>query len=630
MFRLFNNIIIGLLACGIGWGNSCVSTQAGNWSSASSWASCGGVVPGNGDNATITHAITVDVNTTVGTSAAASYPSVYAVKVSSPGSLTVAAALTVRGDVQLSNAGMIFNAGSGLTWDASTASSPSTTNYVLYVGISNGQTSARVTANGTSGSHVTITSNASGGNGSFGIGGGTAMDCGNFTMTYTDISRCGTVSIDCLQFANITAALTQSIDHMTFSSSGRVNAVYTFPAVSTISITNSIWSGSLSTPLRFAAANPSSGTRSLIGDSFDAQVVIPSDGLTITDTYFGASYSLISSAHSWLSFTRNFMRLTAAGASQVSATQLAGDISNSYALADNQNGNPHFLTPIITPFIGDGVIFEYTGTFLVDGGDGFINEATGTAGTDVATIQNCIVLAAPDGNMSSNLANFGGAWATSLYHNTMFLGTEGGSAIGDATASSGQYPNYQSNLGWVGNGFSGGALGPYHFYSAHNSGNPAMDVLNAATGGGLHHNAGWNILTGYAASTQWIGTAGKGYNTNTSVAPGANDVDLGTGGTGPNFVDSTRTLATWAVTRGSVAGTYLGRIADALTYLSANPYLTASSLWPYIRAGFRPLNAALNGTAADGGTIGAVPFSTGTGGSSTFGPVTQVGPVTKF
>lgn len=42
------------------------SSQAGNWSSSSTWG--GSAAPGNGDQAVIAHAVTVDTNTTVGTS----------------------------------------------------------------------------------------------------------------------------------------------------------------------------------------------------------------------------------------------------------------------------------------------------------------------------------------------------------------------------------------------------------------------------------------------------------------------------------------------------------------------------------------------------------------------------------
>jgi hypothetical protein len=49
-------------------------------------------------------------------------------------------------------------------------------------------------------------------------------------------------------------------------------------------------------------------------------------------------------------------------------------------------------------------------------------------------------------------------------------------------------------------------------------------------------------------------------------------------------------------------------VADALTYLKADPTLTYTSLIPYVRAGFAPRNPALHGTAHDGGDIGAVAF----------------------
>ena len=70
------------------------SAQAGNWSDTATWV--GGVVPGDGDTAVVNHAVTVDVNTTVGASDAAG---TVAITVKTGKSLTINADLRCRGNL---------------------------------------------------------------------------------------------------------------------------------------------------------------------------------------------------------------------------------------------------------------------------------------------------------------------------------------------------------------------------------------------------------------------------------------------------------------------------------------------------------------------------------------------------
>ena len=81
--------------------------------------------------------------------------------------------------------------------------------------------------------------------------------------------------------------------------------------------------------------------------------------------------------------------------------------------------------------------------------------------------------------------------------------------------------------------------------------------------------------------------------------------------TGPDFVDPTRNVAEWAVSKGAIGSgaTLRQNIDAALVLLAADPYLIGSELIPWVRAGFAPQNPALDGTAHDAGTIGAVPYA---------------------
>lgn len=133
---------------------ACVSQAAGNWSNAATWTSCSGCtggVPSNGCTATVNYAVTVDVNTTVGTSPAAGNT---ALSVSSGASLTIASGVTlvVRGDFAVDNAAITIRDDSVLEFDPSASASPSTTAYRFLLGNSYNNSTVFQSAN-TSAAH---------------------------------------------------------------------------------------------------------------------------------------------------------------------------------------------------------------------------------------------------------------------------------------------------------------------------------------------------------------------------------------------------------------------------------------------------------------------------------------------
>jgi hypothetical protein len=110
-----------------------------------------------------------------------------------------------------------------------------------------------------------------------------------------------------------------------------------------------------------------------------------------------------------------------------------------------------------------------------------------------------------------------------------------------------------------------------------------------------NNNCGFNLLTG---------SNGKGYDLLefSSGTPGANDV-----ATNPNFVDAARRLSKWDTSLGG-AGTTANALAQLRKRNDTSGYNTAytiNALLTYVRAGFRPTNVALKGTAHDGGDIGS-------------------------
>ena len=163
-------------------------------------------IPGNGNTVVIpdTYTLTVNQNWTIGASGANNTAA--AIQTNATGLVEVAsgATLRARGDVLSNNtvAGatnfLVLDAGSTFIFDASQASSPTTTRY--RIGDAPAQSFRSFSANGTSGSHVTVTSDLTNGAlpGQFrfaNVGAAQIYYGGNiFNAVYTDFSHIGDAS----------------------------------------------------------------------------------------------------------------------------------------------------------------------------------------------------------------------------------------------------------------------------------------------------------------------------------------------------------------------------------------------------------------------------------------------------
>lgn len=128
---------------------------------------------------------------------------------------------------------------------------------------------------------------------------------------------------------------------------------------------------------------------------------------------------------------------------------------------------------------------------------------------------------------------------------------------------------------------------------------------DGAAAANIHHNGKYQLSAG------GIGVAGYGDKATGGVfvAMFSTTVGLGSGDvTGnPNFVDDTRSIATWAVARGySVSGTYSGRVTDAYAAIAVAPRTRIPDLITWCRAGFAPTNTAFRATGSGGVDIGAM------------------------
>jgi hypothetical protein len=561
------------------------SKATGNWSSGgqTTWNQVG--VPGNGDTVIIGtgHAITVNVNTTVGHSPGAS-DATAAVLVNTTGTLTVAAGIvfTVRGDLKLNDTTLTLAAGSVLEFDASAAGTPSTARYVLQIGTGSGQTNVNCLVNGTSGSRCTIRSNAGGANARV-IDGGFSRG-GQITATFCDFTRLGDSANsgwafwgDTLATFSWTSCVADACGPIVLSTGLRHDATFILDSVT---FKNSVGTKCASIGVIDALTT---GARQITGTVFDKTIdTLCQTDFTITNTVFYDGFQAVSGVPTL--FSGNLLRISAQPTLSV-----PGSLAACYVLMDHSTANPHGIGPNQNvDYVIDGCAFEYTGT---DGtGDCILPGEPGSAHT--TTVTHCLALPNAGGNNSGTLVTLGGNanLTVSITHNTYFTGIQG-VAVGETYAGrAGLLSAFKNNLAW-----DTSARG-YKLYDSP-SDNEVNDLVAAAN---CDYNGGWNLLAG---------NNGKGYNDQefSSGNPGDHDVSGD-----PQFVDATRNIAKWDLSLGGA-----GTVANALTELRKrndaagyNASYTIAALLTYVRAGFAPQSssyqAADDNVSPSFGWIGAV------------------------
>lgn len=559
------------------------SAAAGNHNVGGSWV--GGVVPGIGDRVILNHHITVVGNWTVGELLAGSDATLAIYLDLAAGQLTVnpGVTLTSRGKIGWSGNGpspITVGAGGGIEVEVPAADYYDIRAYGTLI------------FNGTTGARCFFRSKAGGGR--FGLSGLSFLPW-HLDWNFVDCDRIGdaaNLAINCAAFAQ------QNIFKILDCNINDCGAVYhdNQNGATVIQVERNIFTNSnhaTRSVIIGGGTAKTTGDYRVVGNSFDKKAYLGScTGFLIRGNYHHEGPELVgpNTGFAGATFQGNLLRKS----SFYEYNWYFENTKDVYWLEDHATANPHPLSANagIDQTI-DGVIFEYSGT---DGQGDCITQAP-TSG-HVLNIINCIVLPNADGVERIGTLNSHGAFpgaVVNIRHNTFPAGSEPGIAVGEATGGldeAGQIGEYRSNICFsVTGGVNRHAI---------------RDVADAITNILAPANATHNCHgPGIAA-----GRSGKGYDYDvTGGAPGANDLPLGTD---PEFVDKTRRLAKWDLSLGGA-----GTTAAALARLQADPSLIESSLIPYVREGFRPTNALLDGAAHDGGTIGAVAF----GGAPSYGPM---------
>lgn len=275
---------------------------------------------------------------------------------------------------------------------------------------------------------------------------------------------------------------------------------------------------------------------------------------------------------------------------------MSGYIRDVYLLNDftgGTEGNPHFVSSTGTNLTMDGCIWDYIGAHASDIGDAIDN------GTVQVVVRNSIVLPSTDTTPASS----GAFWQFSasngkvtLEHNTIFCSNTILSGLQTAHTTSpglaGQVPSVKSNIFWT----TGSGV------SAMRCDYPATVANDFITPAGILNNDFYGVATFADNTVNSVGSQSiRGMSgLKFSTAP-ASQLDAN-----PQFVDSSRNFLKWARSARGKTGTN-AQVRDlVLADIKADRTLPRLSLIPYVRDGYSPTNASLDGTAHDGNDVGAV------------------------
>lgn len=583
-----------LVMVGCMYGAACASNAAGNWSDAGTWTTCGGGVPGNGDTATITHAVVVTANAIIGTSDVAG---TVALTITSPGTLTVNSGITFtfRGDILQNNGSINMQAGSTLNHDSSLAVSPSTTSYVIRPNnfYQTGNQFNAGDGTGVNTSRVTVRSEnaSSAANGRFSLNG----FLGYTTNIYrTDFVRFGDASNRGALCSNATSAnLVCRMEDVTFTDSGGVSVGN--PATNTNNVIISF------RKIRFSGTVPAScgdwvitnaiGTGT--GNTRELYDIFCDKNLTGgTSSFREVTISYTVS----LGFLVGLSRHTAydyniAYSTVDTVMNLQGTASNSYFYS-NSGTNPkvfQFQTSSTDNFLVDSCIAQSSSSATE--GDMFIQSNTGNSARTF-TVQNTLILPRtgdfePSGTLLTNTITTSAP--SYLYNNTWVIGS--GSNHGVQYNETGQAPvglvsAYRSNIGWA----ASVVAGENHFNPLACCAILDNTLLPENTTNNTMYNGSLTSRVGKTSDNTY-------YDVPTTVTvPGANDLNEN-----PNFPGIGRNLESFGLLYfgSGVAGTIL-------TSIGTDPVRYIPLLLDYLRTGFMPQNPRIWISGYNGTYGGAV------------------------
>lgn len=520
------------------------STQAGNWSNSATWG--GGGVPGDGDTATVAHAVAVDTNTTVGTSP--NDTTTFVVVVNSSGALTIntGVTLTCKGNLQVApssvTAGVTINGSGKLLFDGSAVSS--TRFYLLSC-----STNGRLNLAGTDANNRATVDAASGG-GCWQLG---RVSVSLASSNWGLLNRCGDASNSGFTGAN-TAGSGQTIDvqNTLFTNCGYIRFAANH-ATATVLLQDVEFQDSVGTANQLIGfANADMTCNRCVFDKGKNLTVFVAEAWLATNNYFGGKLQNVSPSKGWKTGSgNNFL-----GHPSGNGLAWRGSMEDAYYFhysADNENYIVQSFVATDAGNVVKGIILDY-GDTSASQPDGLVVSSLTTgltydfseiiklpdsAGESSGAVCNCLSTAAVAGTYTFNHNTY--VTQGGVTQNGFYIGETGGSNVPGLISS------FKSNLAWTPSGKTQGWK-----YKRHGSGT-TQDHVAAAD---ADYNWGWNLTAG---------TDGNGYEGD-GVTPlfstGTPDTNGGNGD--PQFVDTSRNLVRFDID-------YLGNSA-ATAWADATSY----------------------------------------------------------
>lgn len=579
-------------ACTLNVASVALSASAGHWTG--SGCTGGSFIPGNGDTVSIPNGdkLTVNQNWTIGASGASNTTA--AIETNNSGLVEVAAGATLRarGDVHTNNSNysqanmLILDAGSSFVFDASQASSPTTTRYRIGGDLS--ATFRGVASNGTSASHVTVTSDLT--NGAlpgqfrFGVVGAASSGFGGivFSATYTDFSYVGDATTygeafswggyNCSGSCSPTLGILYILRHDTFDHCGpNVSSGKAYGGISgdaSILIDSNVFTNSLGgvnfsldaeTP---AGANYRTVSNNVLDLKWDGRSAGLQSGVAFTGNYFGDGTSALNS--SGVTFADNFMHRLAYEFNDI--VYFANAVTGTYFFYDfSPQDNPHVMSTGISGGVGvgganitnSGIIFEEVEDYTADSGEVLYADNPCSPNCTVV-YKNSILLPTRTGASSAELSS--GTYtepdltiALSYLHNT-WVGSNPFFGMLDTNengAQPGPFSAMESNLAWAN---SGGYL-KTSVMGNNVSANLLLDSVTTADYNGADSHL---VLTDPSCTN--CTNQGRGYAGKWSATPGAHDVTAN-----PYFADYLRNTPLWDTK-------YLGHTAAQGAWVTSHGY----------------------------------------------------------
>ena len=545
-----------------------LSASSGHWT--------GGcpTIPGNGDTVTIAEGVTLNVNQnwTIGASGANNTtPAIYD-GVTGLVKVNAGVALTLRGDFLWTrgspyyNSGLTMDAGSALVFDASQASSPTTTRY--RIGDNESIYGSRwLAANGTSASHVAITSvNTNGAlNGQFrsglnAVGAAAGYGGCDLQVAYADFSNIGDMATYGEAFAPreySTESGTCTVTNSTFNNVGPwLNANLDFSSNETVNIGNNVWTNSpcaSATYGCFPVTNeaPSAGSYLFQNNVFDFCIGLEYNqyAMDFSGSYLGNG-SCQGGIGSSIALSNLFVHQSGDVGTNPFVTYSTA-LNGGYFLLDRIQDNPHWTQG------GNGAGSTVTG-WIYDEPDNVTTDSGeidnyGCSGTCSVVMQNSIHVPSKTGLGTSEFASFTNAapnnagMSFSQLHDTWVGATSVGAFGQQQTNESGAQlipaTALKSNLDWS-NGGGYCKVGTVQTASMYQ--NPVTIADYNYADQNAIRSFGLSCSDGTCPNGTICPNSGNSYFGKWSATPGTHDVDvLHPTVLSPYLADPTRNLAGW-------------------------------------------------------------------------------------